>query len=174
VLLSTVNLALGKPAVASRVQSSPNPNDYAATNATDGSLATRWSGESEPNKVGWLYADLGAACDVQRVKVTWEAAAATEYKLQVSGDAAHWSTIKTVTSGDGGADDWTGLTGAGRYVRVWCTYATINDGAGYSIWELEVYGDADVAWEQAHHGGDRAVLAQPRRLQGRQRHRRAL
>src|SRR6185295_14919320 len=49
-----------------------------------------------------------------------------------------WSAIKTVTTGVGGIEDWTGLSGSGRYVRVYGTAR--GTPYGYSLWELKVYG----------------------------------
>ncbi len=48
-----------------------------------------------------------------------------------------------VTGGDGGVDDLTGLSGTGRYVRIYGTQRGTE--WGYSLWELEVYGTPDFA-----------------------------
>lgn len=129
------NLAKGKTAVASSVETS---TAYVATNATDGSYSTRWSSAySDPQ---WLYVDLGANYDLSEVKITWETAYATAYQVQVSADANTWTTIKTVSGNTTTTNDLTGLSGTGRYVRI---YATARATAyGYSIFELEVYGTA--------------------------------
>ncbi len=125
------NLALNKPAVASSVEAT-----YTAAGAVDGSLTTRWgSAFADPQ---WIHVDLGQAYPIARVKLTWEAAYGSSYQIQTAASAAGpWTTIRTVTGGDGGVDDLTGLTGNGRFVRV---YGTARGTAwGYSLFEFEVY-----------------------------------
>lgn len=127
------NLAKGKTAVASSIETSTT---YVANNVTDGNYSTRWSSAySDPQ---WVYVDLGANYDINEVKITWETAYATAYQVQVSADASKWDTIKTVTGNATTTNDLKGLTGTGRYVRI---YGTARATAyGYSIFELEVYG----------------------------------
>jgi hypothetical protein len=127
------NLALNKPATASSQESS----SLAPANAVDGSTGTRWASAmgSDPQ---WIYVDLGSTQTISRVKITWEAAYATSYQIQTSTDASTWTTIKTVTGNTGGVNDNTGLSGSGRYVRIYGT-SRINSSWGYSIYELEVY-----------------------------------
>lgn len=129
------NLAKGKTAVASSVETSTT---YVANNVTDGSYTTRWSSAfSDPQ---WVYVDLGANYDINEVKITWETAYATAYQVQVSADASNWTTIKTVSGNTTTTNDLTGLTGIGRYVRI---YGTARATAyGYSVYEMEVYGAA--------------------------------
>ncbi len=130
---SGTNLALNKPATASSIQSS----GVAASYAVDGSLSTRWgSAFSDPQ---WIYVDLGATHSITEVKLTWETAYGKAYQIQVSNDASTWTTIYSTTTGDGGVDDLTGLSGSGRYVRM---YGTVRGtGYGYSLWEFAVYGN---------------------------------
>ncbi|MBN2441483.1 MAG: glycoside hydrolase family 3 C-terminal domain-containing protein, partial [Spirochaetales bacterium] len=103
--------------------------------AFDGDAGTRWSSEfDEPE---WLYVDLGAVYSIGRVVLEWETAYGREYILQVSDDASTWIDLYHETSGDGGTDDITGLSGSGRYVRMY----GISRGTqwGFSLWEFEVY-----------------------------------
>jgi beta-glucosidase len=126
------DLAAGQPAVASSVESS----SYPASNAVDGNLSTRWSSAfSDPQ---WIYVDLGSQYNISEVELTWETAYAKAYQIQVSNDAANWTTIYSTASGSGGIEDLTGLSGAGRYVRVYGTQRGTQ--WGYSLWELSVYG----------------------------------
>jgi hypothetical protein len=131
------NLASGKPVTASSLE--PNTTgSVVAANATDGSYSTRWSSAfADPQ---WIYVDLGATYDINQVKITWEAAYATAYQIQVSTDASTWTTIKSVAGNTTLVNDNTGLTGAGRYVRIYGTARATT--YGYSIYELEVYGAA--------------------------------
>jgi hypothetical protein len=127
------NLALNKPATASSVESSL----HAAGNAVDGSIGNRWASAmgADPQ---WIYVDLGSSQTINRVKISWEAAYATNYQIQTSNNASTWTTIKTITSNTGGVNDHTGLTASGRYVRMYGT-SRINSAWGYSIFEMEVY-----------------------------------
>ncbi|MEI9863290.1 MAG: discoidin domain-containing protein [Limisphaerales bacterium] len=130
-----VNLALNKPVVVSSTQSG-----YPATNAVDGNAGTRWSSASSDPQ--WLYVDLQASYNITRVRLNWEAAYAKSYQIQVSSNAVNWVSIYSTNSGGGGIEDLTGLSGTGRYVRMYGTVrATIY---GYSLYELEVYGTVPV------------------------------
>ncbi|GAB3823293.1 carbohydrate-binding protein [Hymenobacter jeollabukensis] len=129
------NLALNKPTFTSSTENAGTPGSAAVDgNAT----STRWSSAfSDPQ---WLYVDLGASYSVSRVKLTWEGAYGKDYLVQVSADAATWTTIRTVAGNATLVNDHTGLTGTGRYVRI---YGTARGTAyGYSLYELEVYGTA--------------------------------
>ena len=127
------NLALSKPATAS------SDDGYAGgpSAAVDGELLTRWSSawSAEPQ---WLSVDLGKSESIRRVKLAWEAAYAKSYSLQVSEDGVHWTDIYHTTSGHGGVEDLTGLSGKGRYVRLFATERATP--YGYSLYEFEVYG----------------------------------
>ena len=104
--------------------------------AVDGKTGTRWSSEfSDPQ---WIAVDLGAKADLSRVRLVWEGAYAKEYEIQVSDDGANWTTAKAVTEGQGGVEEHD-LTASGRYVRLYGTRRSTP--WGYSLWELEVYGN---------------------------------
>ncbi|MER7701498.1 discoidin domain-containing protein [Kitasatospora sp. NPDC097605] len=126
-------LSRGKAATASSTEGS----SYAAGKAFDGSSTTRWASE-EGKDPQWLRVDLGADATVSRVKLSWEAAYAKAYRLEVSADGVTWTAIAEEKAGNGGTDDWTGLSGKGRYVRMYGTARGTS--YGYSLFELEVYG----------------------------------
>jgi beta-glucosidase len=126
------NLALGRLASSS---SSEN-GSYAPSLAVDGSATTRWSSAfSDPQ---WIAVDLGASAAITRVVLRWEVAYGADYLIQTSNDKTTWTTVGTVTRGDGGVDDLTGLVASGRYVRVYGTGR--GTPWGYSLWEFEVWG----------------------------------
>lgn len=129
------NLALNKVVTASSILVG-----YEASKAVDGSTASRWSSvNSDPQGI---YVDLGDTYTINRVLLYWEAAYGKAYKLQVSNDAANWTDIYSTTTGDGGIDDLTGLSGSGRYVRMYGTQrGTLY---GYSLLEFGVYGSGGV------------------------------
>jgi hypothetical protein len=134
-LASHVNLALNQPVTVSSYQaSSPYcPGSYAVDgNTTSTRWATAWS---DPQ---WIYVDLGAAYNVAEVQLYWENAYATSFQIQVSSDTLNWTNIFSTTTGLGGVQDLTGLSGAGRYVRMYGTKRATT--YGYSLWEFQVYG----------------------------------
>jgi hypothetical protein len=125
------NLALGQPTTASSMENAGT----AAAKATDGSSTTRWSSAfSDPQ---WIQVDLGATHTVNQVVIAWETAHATAYQIQVSNDAAAWTTVYSTTTSAGGTET-VNLTATGRYVRVYGTAR--STGYGYSIWELQIFG----------------------------------
>ncbi|MBN1412010.1 MAG: carbohydrate-binding protein [Spirochaetales bacterium] len=124
------NLALNRPVTVSSVE-----GDLAGSYAVDGNAGTRWgSAFSDPQ---YIYVDLGASYSVSRVKLVWEAAYGSSYTIDISTDASNWSTIYSTSSGNGGTDDLTGLSGTGRYVRMRGTQRALP--YGYSLYEFEVY-----------------------------------
>ncbi|MBD0742897.1 beta-N-acetylhexosaminidase [Streptomyces sp. CBMA152] len=126
------NLARNRPTTAS---STETPN-FPAALATDGDPGTRWSSAySDPQ---WLQVDLGSTQSIGRVVLRWETAYGKSFQIQVSDDAGTWRTLYSTTSGTGGVQDLTGLSGTGRYIRVYGTQRGTS--YGYSLYEFEVYG----------------------------------
>lgn len=70
------------------------------------------------------------------MQLVWETSYAKAYTLQTSDDGQNWTTVRTVTDGNGGVDDLD-VTGTGRYVRVNGTAR--GTGWGYSLYEFGVY-----------------------------------
>jgi hypothetical protein len=125
----TANAALGRPATASTVENAT----YPASAAVDGNPATRWSSAfGDPQ---WIQVDLGTGSSVCQVGLSWEAAYASAFQVQVSADGSAWSTIYSTTTGSGGTQTLN-VTGTGRYLRVYGT--TRGTPYGYSLWELTV------------------------------------
>jgi hypothetical protein len=121
--------------------------------ALDNNATTRWEStqaNAPPATMtagvdpSWIQVDLGSTKKVNHVKIDWQNSAAANYEIQVSDNGTTFTPILTKTGLPGAVaghriDDWTGLNGAGRYVRVYCTLReTIY---GYSIYELDIYGD---------------------------------
>ena len=125
-----VDLALNQPVTVSSVA-----DGTTAAAAVDGDTTTRWSSDhSDPQ---WIYVDLGTNYNITRVKLDWETAYAQAYQIQVSNDTTNWTTIYSTTNGVGGVNDLMGLSGSGRYVRM---YGTVRGSIyGYSLWEFGVY-----------------------------------
>ncbi|HEY8918730.1 MAG TPA: discoidin domain-containing protein [Chitinophaga sp.] len=145
------NLASGKPATASTTEANTTTS-VAASNVTDGSYGTRWSSTFADSQ--WVSVDLGAVYDINRVKITWEAAYASAYRIEVSTNGSTWDRVRSVTGNTSLVNDNTGLTASGRYVRIFgVTRATTY---GISIYELEVYGATAVA--QTPYGGTKWAI----------------
>jgi CxxC motif-containing protein (DUF1111 family) len=103
--------------------------------AIDHDAATRWgSGFSDDQ---WLVLDFGSAQTITRVHIDWENAHATAYALQVSDDNSSWTTIKSATNSQGGAEDWTGLQAQGRYLRLQGVKRSTQ--YGYSVFEIRAF-----------------------------------
>ena len=129
---TAANLALGRPTFVSSTETA----SYPGSAAVDGNTTTRWSSLfADPQ---WIYVDLGSTYNINRVKVTWEAAYASAYRIETSADGSQWTTIKTITGNTTTVNDHPELTAAGRYVRIYGTARATP--YGYSIFELEVYG----------------------------------
>jgi hypothetical protein len=126
------NLAKGKPAYASSSQSG---SSTAAT--TDGSTSTRWSSDKGTDQQ-WIFVDLGQRYPISRVRLSWDAAHASEYTIQTLISGTTWTTIYQTGAGNGGIDDIRNLAGFGRYVRVFAHERGTQLGK-YSLREIEVY-----------------------------------
>lgn len=127
------NLALYKPVTVSSTE-----GDHKGSLAVDGNLTgTRWGSEySDPQ---WLYVDLGDTYNIDSINITWEGAYGKDYEIQLSANATDWSTIKTIEDNATLVNKFKHLNGSGRYVRI---YGTARGSQwGYSIYELEVYGN---------------------------------
>ena len=132
-VVDTGNLALDRAAAAS----STEPDGDGSDAAVDGEASTRWSSAwgSDPQ---WLRVDLGKSESISRIELLWEAAYAKSYRIQVSDDGVHWTDIYQTVVGHGGEEDLPGLSGHGRYVRLYGTQRATQ--WGYSLYEFKVYG----------------------------------
>ena len=127
-----VLLSQDHPVFASSIQGDP----WAAANAVDGDLTTRWSSAfSDPQ---WLEVDLGAVYDIHSVVLYWENAYATAFQIQASDNGSTWTTLYPTISGYKG-EQTLPVSGSGRYVRM---YATARSGQyGDSLFEFQVFGN---------------------------------
>jgi serine/threonine protein kinase len=130
-LTPVVLLSQGHPVTASSIQGDP----WAAANAVDGNLSTRWSSAfSDPQ---WLEVDLGATHAIREVILYWENAHATAFQIQTSENGTTWADIYSTTTGPGG-EQIIEVNGTGRYVRMYGTAR--NTQYGYSLYEFQVLG----------------------------------
>ncbi len=116
---------------------SSEADDCPGANAVDGEEGTRWSSAYEDNQ--WICVDLGSKKNINEVKLDWEHAAGKDYNLEVSDDAATWTTIKSITNNSQtGWLDYPNLKATGRYVRIHGLTRTTE--YGFSLWEFQVFG----------------------------------
>ncbi|MDR0862805.1 MAG: discoidin domain-containing protein [Oscillospiraceae bacterium] len=91
-------------------------------------LASEWV--SAGGGTEWVVIDLGAASTISRVAVTWGEERASEYSVQISGDAKAWTDA-----------DENAVNATARYVRVLCLKPARDR---YSIQAIEVFGENDL------------------------------
>lgn len=127
-----VVLSQNKPVTASSVENAGT----SATAAVDGNTGTRWSSAFTPT--AWIQVDLGAPAALSRVAVNWENAYAKAFTVQLSADGVSYTQAYQTTTGTGGQQSIP-VTGSARYVRVNLTQRALP-AYGYSMWELQVYG----------------------------------
>jgi hypothetical protein len=124
------NLALNSAATAS----STEREDWAASKAVDGDPGTRWSsGFSDPQ---WLQVDLGARWQISEIRLNWENAHATAYRVEVSTDGTTWKSVYSTSNGQGGNVIVEVAKLPARFVRMYGTKRSTD--FGYSLLELEV------------------------------------
>lgn len=91
------NIALQKSITTSSVRG----NNQGAF-AVDGNQSTRW--ESDFSDPQFIIVDLATTYALNRVEIDWEAAYATQYKIELSNNKQQWTTVSNITSGNGGTD----------------------------------------------------------------------
>jgi hypothetical protein len=124
---------------ASSVQSpAPEKNEtYEPRNVKDGAPWTRWSSRFSDEE--WLLLDLKKILPVTKVVISWQDAYAKEYSIEVENDSGEWIQVYSTLEGDGGEDVVEWSTVRARKVKINCKKRATE--WGYSIWEIEVFGD---------------------------------
>jgi predicted GH43/DUF377 family glycosyl hydrolase len=132
-----VDLAYGR-----RVVSTHHTDDNTNTKAVDGNATTRYASFEEDNV--YFYVDLGSLEKVGKVVIDWEAAFAAEYEIQLSLDAANWTTVANVKNTNKTIDviefpTWV----EAKFVK----FQGIKRATtyGYSFYSFEVYGPMNEA-----------------------------
>ena len=104
--------------------------------ANDGNSSTRWSSAFSDNQ--WWQVDLGSVQQVSQVRLNWESAYASHYKIQTSTDGTNFTDAADVNIASAGAQNTTFAARSARYVRV--LGVTRATQWGYSFFDAEVYG----------------------------------
>ncbi|WP_163513491.1 glycoside hydrolase domain-containing protein [Fodinicola acaciae] len=131
-----LDAAAGKPlsdvALFQNATASSQAAGFEAGKAVDGRSSTGW----RPGGTGeqWLQVDLRRQAQVDGVRLHWGSAFAKSYQVQISYDGRQWATAYATTSGNGG-DDFVGINGKARYVRV-----VANADTAYELTDLQVSG----------------------------------
>lgn len=132
-----VSLAKGKQAVSS---SDENNKTLVAANITDGDSDTRWSSKFTDDQ--WCYIDLEEVYPINTVVINWQNSYGKQYKIQVSQDGNHWTTVAEAENNSSGEKVTSFEAVHARYVKMQGIQR--SNVYGYSIWEMEVY-EANVA-----------------------------
>lgn len=113
----------------------------AANFAVDGDQNTRW--ESSHNvDPSYLTLDFGQTYTLSQAVISWEAANAKTYDILGSTNGSTWTTLSQQTNGVFGERiDTVSLSGNYRYLRIQGSSRSDGNQWGYSIWEVEIYGD---------------------------------
>ncbi|WP_233221727.1 discoidin domain-containing protein [Streptomyces carminius] len=117
------------------VSSADETPDFPAPAVTDGDPGTRWSSPAGDGQ--WVRVELAAPARVGEVRLHWQEAYASRYRIQVSPDGRTWRTAATVADGRGGrASVRLGAPAGTRFVRVVCDERATRHGV--SLWSVEV------------------------------------
>jgi hypothetical protein len=129
-----VNLANGKPGVASTTQGALTEN-Y----AFDNDRLTRWSSTANLDNA-FIYVDLQREVAISRVYLVWEQAYGGDFTIGVSDDAATWTTVGVAVNNAFHFNEYRFPSPVtGRYVRMNGTKrGTTVASNGYSLYEFEV------------------------------------
>jgi plastocyanin len=127
--IQTTNLAAGKPVLAYNQDPA-----YPATNATDADVNTEW--RSLPGLPTWIYVDLGAVYDIDRVILRWAAGLhATNHAIYIW-NGYQWVAVYATRSGPGGDETIPLFPVRTRYVLLYAISGPANQ---VGLREFEVY-----------------------------------
>lgn len=132
VTAASENLAYNKNVTVSSTQS----DQYPGSNAVDADGGTRWSSAYTDSQ--YIIVDLGSDYSVNKVRLAWEAAYASQYQIQISRDNMAWTTVYSDYNGQGGVKEITFTAAAARYIKLYAFKRATQ--YGYSLYEFEVYG----------------------------------
>jgi hypothetical protein len=120
------------------VSSTYNSSRFALKHINDGDLSTRWGTDySVTRENEYVIADLGKVCAVDRVKINFEEAYATKYKIQGSTDGKTYTDLTGELTGAIGEQFISNLNANVRYIKL--SFIEAATEYGYSICELGIY-----------------------------------
>ena len=144
---STNNLALDKPVETS---GDSTDTDMSPEEGVDGYSDSRWQSSTGSGEKTYMI-DLQGMYEIEKVRILFQKAYATDFELQVSRDNKVWTTVKIEGNWKPSINDTTKLEwkvgynpekclGKARYIRLRAK-ALKDASLGLSIWEFEVYGN---------------------------------
>lgn len=112
-----------------------------AASMVDGDYTSRWESGRTDSESATI--DLSLIAELTNISIYWEAAYAKSYKVESSLDGTTWTLLKTVTTGNGGAESCAGNLTKARYVRITMLERLPIYGVkyGFSIYEVVVNGN---------------------------------
>ncbi len=143
-----INLALRKGSSASGTDSGRSANF-----ANDGDDATRWSGPTTAANA-WWQVNLGQESNVRTIRISWESAYSTSFKIQTSVDGSSWTDVNTYSNNKPGVQILNfaeGIIHKVKYIRLQ-SISKVNN-FGISMYEFEVFGEADIPAPLPNYGG---------------------
>lgn len=121
-------------AVGSTVEVSSVSGDFQGKNVSDGSLDTRWQANWGADQ--WLTMDMGKSNKIGGVRLHWEPAYGKGYDILVSSDGVNYTTVASVTDGDGAIDEIFFDAVDAQHIKI--DFNTMGGQFGYSLYEVEV------------------------------------
>lgn len=147
---SSDNLALDKPV---ETNGNSTDTDMSPEEGVDGYSDSRWQSSTESGEKTYMI-DLQGMYEIEKVRILFQKAYATDFELQVSRDNKVWTTVKIEGNwkpSEASINDTTKLEwkvgydpekclGKARYIRLRAKKLK-DPSLGLSIWEFEVYGN---------------------------------
>jgi hypothetical protein len=131
-----VSVTTAQAFVVAATASSQYSDQFSASRAIDGSMATRWAGAQSDDE--WIQVELARTVEAGRAELHWQGAHAVDYDLMVSADGRSWTTVAEVRGKSDASVDRLDIDGAGafRFVRMH-GLVRVNKW-GFSLWEFWV------------------------------------
>ncbi len=115
--------------------------------AIDGKMYTAWYSEAWTKSNGdeeqWFRLSWKKPQQISFIRIHWGETYATHYYLKVSNDGKHWRTLREVTGGAGGVEEFEFTPIRTRYIMIDGKHGLKKRGtkgiSAYSIREIEVY-----------------------------------
>ena len=125
------NIAYKRTVIATSIES----NEYKAEYAVDANGNTRWSSQSYDNQN--FIVDLWKVYTIGSVIISWEAAYASQFQVQVSTDNASWKTVYENYDAKGGKMTINFSPIQAQFVKIYLIKRATT--YGFSIIEFEIY-----------------------------------
>jgi hexosaminidase len=129
---TTSKISTGATATATSIETPAFPASY----AIDNDYGTRWSSAySDPQD---LVINFGSTKSISRMELTWQAAYAATYQIDVSPNGTTWTPAVTGLTGHIGFQSIENINASGQYVRVHCLTRALP--FGDSLFDVSVFG----------------------------------